>query len=125
VADYASAISRSQGSDPLVQQPLSPGRKRKMAHPDVATMRKLQQQGKALPPQQPGGRPRFNIQNATDLDNAIKAVGRVRPATDEARAAVRRFIIMRARQLGLSSHIPDTWNADGDLITPANGKSGS
>ena len=92
-----------------------------MAHPDVATMRNLQKQGKALPPSKPGGRPRFNIANADDLDNAIRAVGRVRPATDAARSKVRRYIIQRAKALGLSSRIPDSWNSDGDLITPAKG----
>jgi hypothetical protein len=86
-----------------------------MATPDVATMRKLQKQRKALPPAKPGGRPRFNIQNAADLDNAIKAIGRIKPATDEARAAVRRFVMMRAKQLGLSSRIPPTWAPDGSL----------
>jgi hypothetical protein len=86
-----------------------------VAHPDVATMRRLQKQGKAMPPSEPGGRPRFNIANATDLDNAIRAVGRVRPNTEEARSKVRRYIIQRARALGLSSKIPDTWNSDGSL----------
>jgi hypothetical protein len=121
VADYTPAIRRAQGGDPLVPQPLSPGRKRKMATPDIATMRNLQKQGKAMPPQQPGGRPRFQIRNADDLDNAIRAVGRVRPATDEARAKVRRYIIARAKALGLTSRLPDTWNSDGDLITPKAG----
>jgi len=86
-----------------------------MATPDMGTMRNLQKQGKAMPPQQPGGRPRFQIRNADDLDNAIHAVGRVRPNTEEARAKVRKFIISRAKALGLSSRIPDSWNADGSL----------
>lgn len=94
-----------------------------MATPDVATMRNLQKQGKAMPPSQPGGRPRFNIATADDLDNAILAVGRVRPNTEAARSKVRKYIIARARALGLSSKIPDTWNSDGDLITPAKGSS--
>jgi hypothetical protein len=93
-----------------------------MATPDAATMRKLQAQGKAMPPSQSGGTPRFPIRNAADLDNAIRAVGRVKPDTDAARAKVRRYIISRAKSLGLSSKIPDTWNSDGDLITPADGK---
>lgn len=120
---YGAQISRSGGSDPLVQEPLSPGRKRAMAGPDAATLRKLQKQGKAMPPASSGGSPRFPIRNADDLDNAIRAVGRVKPATDAARAKVRRYIISRAKALGLSSKIPDTWNSDGDLIDPqANGK---
>lgn len=94
-----------------------------MANPDAATMRKLQKQGQAMPPSQPGASPRFPIRNADDLDNAIRAVGRVRPNTDAARSKVRKYIIARARALGLSSKIPDTWNSDGDLITPAKGSS--
>jgi len=86
-----------------------------MAHPDVATMRNLQKQGKALPPSKPGGRPRFQIANADDLDNAIRAIGRVRPDTEAARSKVRRYVIARARALGLSSRIPDTWAPDGSL----------
>jgi hypothetical protein len=79
-------------------------------------MKQLVQQGKALPPQ-PGSSStgRFNIENADDVANAILAVGRVRPNTDAQRAKVRRFIMMRAKVLGLSSSIPDTWNADGSL----------
>jgi hypothetical protein len=86
-----------------------------MSQPDVATMRRLQKQGKAMPPNKPGGRPRFNIQNADDLDNAIRAIGRVRPSTEAARATVRKYVIGRAKALGLSSRIPDTWNSDGSL----------
>lgn len=61
---------------------------------------------------------RFPIANRADLENAIRAVGRVQPDTDEARSMVRRFIIRRARELGLSDVIPDTWNADGSLRNP-------
>lgn len=119
---YGAGIRRSPGSDPLVPEPLSPGRKaRTMATPDAATMRKLQKQGKAMPPAKAGGSPRFPIRNADDLDNAIRAVGRVKPATDAARAAVRRYIIARAKALGLSSRLPSTWNSDGDLIQPKPG----
>lgn len=60
---------------------------------------------------------RFPIRNREDLLNAIRAVGRVRPNTEAARAQVRRFIIRRARALGLTNLIPDTWNADGTLKT--------
>ncbi len=121
MAAYGSAIQRSSGSDPLVPEPTSPRKARKMAAPDAETMRKLQKQGKAMPPAQPGGSPRFPIRNADDLDNAIRAVGRVKPATDAARSKVRRYIIARAKALGLSSRIPDTWNSDGDLIDPKPG----
>ena len=84
-----------------------------MAAPDAATMRKLQAQGKAI--KNAKGDPSFQIRNAADLDNAIKAVGRVRPNTPAARAKVRRFVASRAKALGLTGRLPDTWNSDGSL----------
>lgn len=90
-----------------------------MAQPDAATMRRLQKQGKAMPPKEPGGRPRFNIANASDLDNAIRAVGRATDGSGQhseaERSKVRKYIMGRARALGLSARIPDTWNSDGSL----------
>jgi hypothetical protein len=61
---------------------------------------------------------RFPIANRADLENAIRAVGRVQPDTDAARSMVRRFIMRRAREIGATDLIPDTWNADGSLRTP-------
>jgi hypothetical protein len=90
-----------------------------MATPDTDTMRNLQKQGKAMPPSKPGGRPRFNIENAADISNAIRAVGRVRPNTPVARNKVRKYIIGRANALGKSGMIPDTWQADGSLKSGA------
>ncbi|MFD5384250.1 hypothetical protein ACFWMG_04635 [Streptomyces sp. NPDC127074] len=58
---------------------------------------------------------RFQIRNRADLENAIRAVGRVRPNTEEARVKVRRFILKRARELNLTSLIPSNWAADGSL----------
>ena len=85
-----------------------------MTQPDAQQMRDLVKQGKAMPA--PGDRPgRYNIENRQDLQNAILAVGRVRPNTDEARAQVRRFIVKRARELNLTNLIPSNWNADGSL----------
>jgi hypothetical protein len=84
-----------------------------MATPDAATMKKLQSQGKAMP--NASGDPSFPVRNADDLAKAIKAVGRVQPATDAARAKVRRYIAGRAKSLGLTSQLPDSWNADGSL----------
>jgi hypothetical protein len=81
----------------------------------MAARRAAQAKGQAMPPSKPGGPPRFPIRNASDLDKAIGAVGEVRPATDAARAKVRRYIIGRASALGLSKQIPDTWQADGSL----------
>lgn len=118
MAGYGSQVSRATGSDPLVTEPTPARKRRVMATPDVATMRNLQKQGKAMPPSKPGGRPRFNIANADDLDNAIRAVGRVRPNTEAARSKVRKYIAARAKALGLTSRLPDTWAADGSLKQP-------
>lgn len=85
-----------------------------MAQPNAQEMRNLVKQGKAMPA--PGDRPgRFNIENKSDLQKAILAVGRVRPNTEEARGQVRRFIIKRAAELNLSNLVPANWNADGSL----------
>jgi uncharacterized protein (UPF0303 family) len=54
---------------------------------------------------------RFPIENRGDLQNAIHAVGRAKGD----HALVRRFIIRRARALGLTSMIPDNWSADGSM----------
>lgn len=80
-----------------------------MADMSAARRRQDAAQGKALP----GGR--FPIENKAQLSDAIRAVGRVRPNTPEARAKVRRYIIRRARALGAASMIPDSWNSDGSL----------
>lgn len=53
----------------------------------------------------------YPIGDADDLDNAIHAVGRGGADHD----AIRKYIIGVAKKLGLSSHIPDNWNADGSL----------
>ena len=75
-----------------------------------AERRRAAQRNQALP----GGR--FPIRNCEDARNAVRAVGRVRPNTEEARSAVRRFIIRRVRSLGgCNDAIPDNWNADGTL----------
>lgn len=68
----------------------------------------LANKGKAMP----GGR--FPITNSDDLDRAIQAVGRA-AGGDAGRAKVRRFIIKRAKELGLESRIPNNWAADGSL----------
>lgn len=85
-----------------------------MPRPSADQMRRLVKQGKAMPA--PGqDRPgRFQIRDGSELDDAIRAVGRAKgggPGHD----AVRRFIIKRAKALGLSSRIPDNWAADGSL----------
>jgi hypothetical protein len=60
----------------------------------------------------PGGR--FPIENRADLLKAIKAVGRAKGG-EAGRAAVRRYIAKRAKALGLTSLLPDSWNSDGSL----------
>lgn len=74
-------------------------------------MRAAVKAGKALPA--PGqDRPgRFQILNRTDLENAIRAVGRASGDHN----VVRRYIIRRARALNLSNLIPDNWSADGSM----------
>lgn len=86
-----------------------------MATPKSTEMQKLVKQGKAMPA--PGqDRPgRFPIRNGDDLGKAINAVGRVQPPTEAARAKVRRYIISRAKALGLTSKIPAAWAGDGSL----------
>lgn len=87
-----------------------------MAQMKADPLRKLVEQGKAMPANNGPGR--FPIRNQADLEKAIRAVGRVRPSTDEARAKVRLFIVKRARELNLTKMIPDTWNqSDGSLKT--------
>lgn len=84
--------------------------------PDVSAdrMRDLVQQGKAMPAPDQDRPGRFPIRNREDLLNAIRAVGRA-AGGESGRRVVRRFIIKRARALGLLDLIPDTWNSDGSL----------
>lgn len=63
----------------------------------------------------PNGDPSFPIADKEDLQNAIKAVGRAGGDHD----AVRKYIIGRAKALGLEDLIPDNWNADGTLKSSA------
>lgn len=53
----------------------------------------------------------YPVNNASQLDDAIKAVGMGGADHD----AIRRHIMSRAKTLGLSSKIPETWNSDGSL----------
>lgn len=80
-----------------------------MADMNTAARDRAAAAGQAMP----GGR--FPIRNRTDLANAIRAVGRVKPPTEEARAKVRRFIIRRAKDIGAADAIPGTWKTDGTL----------
>lgn len=79
------------------------------AEPSAEKRNRAEKSGAAME----GGR--FPIENREDLLNAIRAVGRARPNTDAERAKVRRHIMRRARALGLTELIPDSWNSDGSL----------
>lgn len=88
-----------------------------MAGPDTQTRRKLASQGKAMPDAEGSGG-RFPIRNREDLAKAIRAVGRA-SGGEEGRRKVRRFIIRRAREIGLTSMIPDSWQSDGSVKSSA------
>lgn len=60
--------------------------------------------------------PSYPIADKEDLQNAIHAVGRGGSGHDSIRA----YIIRRARALGASDLIPDTWNADGSMKAASN-----
>lgn len=59
----------------------------------------------------PDGHYSYPVANAADLGRAIKAVGRGGASHD----AIRKYIIGRAKSLGLSDQIPDSWAADGSM----------
>ena len=67
--------------------------------------RRMAANGHAMPDES------YPIEDSEDLDNAIHAVGRGGSDHD----AIRRHIMKRAAALGLSSRIPDGWNADGSI----------
>jgi hypothetical protein len=73
--------------------------------PGAGQRRQLAARGQAMP----GGR--FPIPDRAHLDAAIKAVGRAKGDHN----LVRRYIMRRARALGLSNLIPATWAADGSM----------
>lgn len=77
-----------------------------MAGPTQSERNKAEAKGQAMP----GGR--YPVRNRSDLMKAIRAVGR---STKTSHATVRQFIIRRARALGLSNMIPDSWNSNGTL----------
>lgn len=85
------------------------------AAPTTEKRNRAEDSGAAMP----GGR--YPIENEQDLRNAIRAVGRAGgpEGTEADRAAVRRHIIKRARALGKSDLIPDTWNSNGSLKSPS------
>lgn len=88
--------------------------------PNAAKRESALKKGQALPPAkgQPAGSARYPIENADDLDKAIRAVGRGKGDHN----AIRKYIMRVARKLGLGSKIPDNWQADGSIkATTASG----
>lgn len=54
----------------------------------------------------------YPIPNAEYLEKAIRAVGR---GSNNSHAAIRKHIIARAKALGLTSRLPDSWHSDGTV----------
>ncbi|MET9086157.1 HK97 family phage prohead protease [Streptomyces sp. NPDC004237] len=77
---------------------------------DAAARRYATAQGWAMPDGSYPIRP-ANMHGRQDLEAAVRAVGR----GDASHNAIRAHIIKRARAIGLSDLIPDTWSADGSL----------
>jgi HK97 family phage prohead protease len=72
-------------------------------------LRQMLAKGQAL--KNANGDPSFPIADGEDLSNAIRAVGRAGIDGDK----VRKYIMGRAKALGMTDKIPDTWNSDGSL----------
>ena len=80
-----------------------------MAKYTDAEIEEMGKKGQAF--KNPDGHFSYPVKDAEDLDNAISAVGLGGADHD----AIRKYVIGRAKALGLSSKIPGTWNADGSL----------
>lgn len=84
------------------------GKKIDLASPSTAERKQAESKNQAMP----GGR--FPIRNRSDLSKAIKAVGRATDSngnhSEAERAKVRRHIKRRAKALGLTSLLPDSWS---------------
>jgi HK97 family phage prohead protease len=76
---------------------------------DTDDLNKMLAKGHAI--KNADGDPSYPVADEDDLDKAIKAVGRGGADHD----AIRKHIIKRAKALGLSAKIPDSWNADGSV----------
>jgi hypothetical protein len=88
-----------------------------MADPTATQIHKLIRLGYAMP--NGSYYIRAGSVGASDLENAIDAVGRASgqdgKSDEQERDAVRVHIMKRAKDLGLTSKIPDTWESDGTL----------
>lgn len=74
-----------------------------MAKYDADQLRKLLAEGKAM--RGPNGEPDYPIDDAEDLHNAIRAVGRGNAGHD----TIRRYIMRRARAMNMMPAIPEDW----------------
>jgi hypothetical protein len=70
-----------------------------------------------MPPLEPGGEPRYPITDAKSLKNAMQALGRAKAGD---KAAVKAHIIARAKALGLSNLLTNTYKTKADMPMPAN-----
>jgi len=82
-----------------------------VANPTAVQKRALAKMGYAMP--DGSYYIRAGAIGASDLQNAIDAVGRGEPQSSH--NAIRKHIMKRAKALGLSDKIPDNWQADGSL----------
>jgi len=67
---------------------------------------KLLKQGKALPPNKPGGPPRFPIDDTSDVESAVHLA-----RSNEERA----HVYKHAKRVGALGKISDNWKPDGSL----------
>lgn len=90
-----------------------------MTQPNAEQMRQMVRRGQAMPAPEQDRPGRFPIRNRADLQRAIRAVGRAGgpDGSEQDRRKVRAFIIRRARALGATDMIPDSWGSDGNLKT--------
>ena len=83
-----------------------------MAKYSAEQLRQMLARGQAM--RNPSGDPSYPIADTEDLGNAIHAVGLGGAANN----SIRRYIMGRAKAMGKTSMIPDTWQADGSLASP-------
>ena len=80
-----------------------------MAKYSAEQLRQMLARGQAM--RNPSGDPSYPIGDEEDLQNAIHAVGLGGASNN----SIRRYIMGRAKAMGKTSMIPDTWQADGSL----------
>ena len=87
-----------------------------MAKYSADQLRQMLARGQAM--RNPSGDPSYPIGDDDDLAAAVHAVGRGGASAN----AIRRYIMGRAKAMGKTGMIPDTWQADGSLA-PTSGRS--